>query len=993
MASRPASRSDFEVAIVCALPLEYNAVSLLIDHFWDEDGDPYGRAVADTNTYTTGRIGNFDVVLVLLSDVGKISAASSVASLRSSYPELRLVLLTGICGGVPNPGTDEELLLGDVVISKSVIQYDHGKRYPDSFAVKDTIENSLGRPTKNIRNLITSFETDRVRERLEQRAAFFLQQFQGKSSGRRRRPNYHYPGADKDKLFEASFRHKHHLSPQCVCANCHKSSDPVCEESRKLSCDELGCDDKYVVLRERLETKRQLERNGRTKEAQAPFIFVGPVGSGDMVLKSGEDRDRIAKRDGILAFEMEGAGVWDEIPCIVVKGVCDYADSHKNKSWQAFAAATGASVAKALLEQYTQTDKPLERSSNTVRQHSASSPGSTKDEVVKWLAPVNSAEELSRACKDRVSGTCQWIWDTNLTAWEDSSAPSAQPLFWITGKSGSGKTTLFSSIIDELQLRCGTDKATHKGVGFHCCSLDVAASQLTNNVFGSIFAQMATAHPDVVEYFQPMMKAGTKLIPQNNMTVNQIQEAMQFLLAKFDRFYLMIDALNETPYDDEIIETLISLCEKHANLRVLVTSTREPFRDSGLIFLRKMSEKAVNLDIETYVQQRLLTEGRFKWLDPISQSEVSHRIGTSSDGVFRWAKLCMDQLSRYRTVRDMKAALRDIPTTLNETYAAMLSRIPADDREIAREALTWLCFSLRPLRLRELAEVVVLRENDRFLDNDARLGDPVVLLEICQGLIHSSDDELTLAHDSIRTFLLSDWIRKSKPVAEFAVDPASAHRKIMRKCLTYLSLDEFTSGPVSTRHQLDARFVDYPLLRYASQLWPIHSERFDLQSEDENDILAFFKTKGNSNSGTFGAWVQFLLEMLDLDAIHRTEPLYYAASYNMVPILKILLRPENDVDVNKRGGRYSSTPLFVAVWRGNLEAAKLLYKAGADPHLVDRSGIDSYQMAVYSHLDELVEAFDGSTVPREAEQAQYLWGSLVRRRRGRLRSHGGGFND
>ncbi len=28
---------------------------------------------------------------------------------------------------------------------------------------------------------------------------------------------------------------------------------------------------------------------------------------------------------------MEGAGVWDEVPYIVIKGICDYADSHKNK--------------------------------------------------------------------------------------------------------------------------------------------------------------------------------------------------------------------------------------------------------------------------------------------------------------------------------------------------------------------------------------------------------------------------------------------------------------------------------------------------------------------------------------------------------------------------------------------------------------------------------------------------------------------------------------
>ena len=62
------------------MPLEYNAVSLLIDHFHDEDGDPYGRAIGDPNTYTTGRMGNFDVVLALLPNMGKVSAASAAAS-------------------------------------------------------------------------------------------------------------------------------------------------------------------------------------------------------------------------------------------------------------------------------------------------------------------------------------------------------------------------------------------------------------------------------------------------------------------------------------------------------------------------------------------------------------------------------------------------------------------------------------------------------------------------------------------------------------------------------------------------------------------------------------------------------------------------------------------------------------------------------------------------------------------------------------------------
>ncbi|WYZ44562.1 hypothetical protein EsH8_VII_000998 [Colletotrichum jinshuiense] len=75
-------------------------------------------------------------------------------------------------------------------------------------------------------------------------------------------------------------------------------------------------------------------------------------------MKSGAHRDRVAQRHGLIAFEMEGAGVWDMIPCIIVKGVCDYADSHKNKKWQDFAAAIAVSATKALLERYPGRDRP-----------------------------------------------------------------------------------------------------------------------------------------------------------------------------------------------------------------------------------------------------------------------------------------------------------------------------------------------------------------------------------------------------------------------------------------------------------------------------------------------------------------------------------------------------------------------------------------------------------------------------------------------------------
>ncbi len=66
-------------------------------------------------------------------------------------------------------------------------------------------------------------------------------------------------------------------------------------------------------------------------------------------MKHGATRDRLREELGILCFETEAAGLVDTYPCVVVRGICDYADSHKNDLWQPYAAATAAAYAKELV--------------------------------------------------------------------------------------------------------------------------------------------------------------------------------------------------------------------------------------------------------------------------------------------------------------------------------------------------------------------------------------------------------------------------------------------------------------------------------------------------------------------------------------------------------------------------------------------------------------------------------------------------------------------
>ncbi|KAH8728879.1 nucleoside phosphorylase domain-containing protein [Phaeosphaeriaceae sp. PMI808] len=342
---RPECRDQFNIAIVCALPLEYDAVALLIDEFWDETGDSYGRAIGDRNSYTTGRIGNHDVVVALLPGIGKVNAAVAVAGLRSSYINIKLAVLAGICGAVPRAGSSNEILLGDVIISETVVQYDLGRQYPDSFATKSTIGETLSRSNADNRGLPASLRTELGLERLQQKTLHFLQTPQSAALCERR-SNYRYLRVSADILFKPEYRHRHHGTCDCICSQWKALSDPVCQEALNTSCIETGCAITTQVPRRRLQMR----------SIQQPFILIGPIASGDTVMKSRTDRDRIAENQKVVAFEMEGAGLWEELPCLVVKGACDYADSHKDKTWQNFATATASATMKALLERYVRTD-------------------------------------------------------------------------------------------------------------------------------------------------------------------------------------------------------------------------------------------------------------------------------------------------------------------------------------------------------------------------------------------------------------------------------------------------------------------------------------------------------------------------------------------------------------------------------------------------------------------------------------------------------------
>ncbi|KAE8334208.1 hypothetical protein BDV24DRAFT_156994 [Aspergillus arachidicola] len=312
---RPNSRNDFAIAIICALPLEADAVEALFDEHYDRLGKHYGKQPSDANAYINGRIGKHDVVLCFMPEMGKRSAAGVASSLKVSYRGVKLALVVGICGGAPFPPEYQEIFLGDVIIGDSVIEYDFSRQYPGGYRRKTGVKDTLGRPVQEIRTLLNGLRAENSRSELHNRTQKYLQVLQQRAA------RWSHPGVS-DVLFRASYLHKHYSQPSPANCSCFESDSPerVCEEALGKDCDELGCDSAQQI------------RCRDISKANQPLIYIGPVASADTVMKFGQHRDEIARGEKLIGFEMEGAGVWDNVPCIIIK------------------AATGASVAKALLE-------------------------------------------------------------------------------------------------------------------------------------------------------------------------------------------------------------------------------------------------------------------------------------------------------------------------------------------------------------------------------------------------------------------------------------------------------------------------------------------------------------------------------------------------------------------------------------------------------------------------------------------------------------------
>ena len=295
--------ADVTIGIITALPKEFAAMKAAL-HDCQEHHVPGAGA---GRRYVLGRMKSLDgkehrIALAMLPKMGNNMAAARATLLLEHFPSVDAIIMVGIAGAVPSPQTpDDHVRLGDIVVSdtRGVVQYDMVKL--------EEIRSSPVPPSAKLIEAVRLLQADEI-------------------AG-------HRPW---DEHIDAVLKRLKHKRPSQTADKLHATDDP----------------DKQ--LKHPKDPKRQPRR---------PRVFLGPIASASELLKRPAKRDELRQKFGVKAVEMEGSGIadatWDHGKgYLVVRGTCDYCDSHKNDDWQEYAAAVAAGYTRALIESIFASERP-----------------------------------------------------------------------------------------------------------------------------------------------------------------------------------------------------------------------------------------------------------------------------------------------------------------------------------------------------------------------------------------------------------------------------------------------------------------------------------------------------------------------------------------------------------------------------------------------------------------------------------------------------------
>ncbi|PNP56936.1 hypothetical protein FNYG_15303 [Fusarium nygamai] len=657
----------------------------------------------------------------------------------------------------------------------------------------------------------------------------------------RSKTDFTYQGAANDRLFDS--KHDHVGG-----SNCDK------------------CDSAWEVERDQ-------------RESTEPEIHYGIIASGNKLIKDAATWDSLLEDTGhqCLCVEMEAAGLMDRFPCLVIRGICDYADSHKNDRWQRYAAATAAAFAVELLEYV-----PVGQLEAT--QKVAKSIQSLEQKMDRLSVPIQSidyrttlhqlpiADGASFDSKaEQHSPTC--LPDTReellkeIDRWIDN--PESKTIFWLNGMAGTGKSTISRTVAQSRSKRGDL------GASFFFKRGEVDRGNL-NKLISTLAHQLALSIPGVASFIKKTLDAHPAIVGKSveEQFKSLVQEPLSRVVATAtapSSVVMVIDALDECDQDADV-RLLINILSQgkllRSRLRVFLTSRPElPIRlgfsevqgSYQDLVLHEIPAQIVEHDIVVFLDDEFkkirhdfnLTVGDERKLPPdwpgrptvqmLAQMAVPLFIFAATVCRFIGDRKRDSPPIQLRKVLDYesKGHISQLDRTYGPVLRSLITDVSEDDEEQIIKDFKMIVGSIvilaNPLSVWALSQL--LEVDPEVVEN--RLDTLHSVLSIPP----TRKAPVRLLHLSFRDYLITN-------AREFRVDERHAHQTLAKRCLRVMrgGLRENICSlpfPGTRRSTVDNLELEerMPLqLQYACMHWAYHLMEGDPESKNSNEVHDFLKT-------------------------------------------------------------------------------------------------------------------------------------------------------
>ncbi|KKO97162.1 hypothetical protein THAR02_10737 [Trichoderma harzianum] len=879
---------NYTIGWICALPVEAECALYMLDV---RHRGIFPFVHGDDNQYEAGKIAGHNVVIASLpkKSIGSVSVATLASQMRQSFRNLRYGLMVGIGAGVPGRALKPDIRLGDVIVASSsdqsigpvgVIGYELGAETVDGFIRKGWQPETHRR----LRTAIESIERD-----AEIDDFYDFTQHLSDLQKRRNGHKFLYPGMDKDKLYVGDY------------------------------------------------TDNLIERPPR--RSPEPVVHYGLVASGDKIIKNAALRDRLRDQYGIICFEMEAAGLMAIMPVAVIRGVSDYADSHKNDGWHYYAAATAAAYAKSLLLKIG-PEQPPSISDNAPNFDSNLVLTNEKEDCLHSLVFQDMLLRRQNIALDLL-GACDWIFENSaFIQWrEQDDFKRHNGVLWIKGNPGAGKSTLMKHIwanCDKSFADCFIATYFFNTRGH---------SLLEKTFLGmlrSLLYQLLATDEAVYKRFITIFREKQKIYRRIEWHESELQDFLFLEMRQYRsrRLLFIIDALDECTDSDrlKVVEFLESISiNPGTNLWICLSSRHYPN-----ITIKKRLEIVVERSdehrrgIAKYIKSKLKQKS----------SEIQNRILKKAAGIFMWVILVVAKLNEAYDrgqveVADMRETLDQIPSDLEDLFQTLLNKDDGNKAEMML-MLQWVLYSMRPLKPEELYCAVrygmAARNGKTSKRSTATIDDMRRrITSSSRGLIEIREgaNVVQFIHQSVEDFLVR-YERMQK------IDPSlgqnatfTSHDRLRACCLECVA----TEGA-------NGRAKGAPFLQYASRYLLDHAERAQTECNVKwlhRPHLWFNQWKRILSSSEEYPFLKYDTEAGLLNV------LLLRGYYNLFRIALL----GKGADINAQGGLFGNSLQVAIVKREDTIAIELLEK-GADINLEGGFFGNALQAAISKGSEEII---------------------------------------